>query len=268
MPSWRLKLYRAVQHLAEIEAMVAPLGEVHDYAVTEHAEEKGYRTYKIWTTRPVDPLITVAFGDFLFNVRSALDHIAVSLVPEERETLAAFPILEIDPDVAHSGHGEEDGNRRRYWSRCTTGMPAAAIDVIRSHQPFKVTVPPIFEGRGLQPADAVLAILNTFQNADKHRRLVTVINSLIPSELVAINASSGERTTIELPDPFPDDRLAGDGAAVYRDRYEIRIEGHGIAVVAAGVTKSRHGPYRRILDYMPELLRVATVICDDLEAVQ
>jgi hypothetical protein len=266
-PSWRLKLRRAQEHRSEIERLAAPFRQVHEYVVTEHVEHNGNRIYRIRTPLKVDPYMSVIFGDFLFNVRSALDHIAVSLVPAKHQYSASFPIFLIDPEQTHPGDKKGDQARRETWEKCTKGMPARALTVVRDHQPFNAEPPEMFDGFDLKPADTVLAILSAFQNADKHRHLVTAVSGLDPEEVTATNLSSGEQYIIGGPNPLPPMRIAKDGAIVFAGKFEMHVEGKGTADIAAGISKNPIGPYRRILDFMEELVRVAGVICDEIDAL-
>ena len=42
-------------------------------------------------TEPPDPQIAIVFGDFLFNVRSALDHVAVACAPPSTQAGRGLP---------------------------------------------------------------------------------------------------------------------------------------------------------------------------------
>jgi hypothetical protein len=263
-PSWRLKLQRAEEHLVDILQRIEPLRQAHRFEVTEYPEGGGGREYRLWTPLATDPYVAVMIGDFLFNVRSALDHLAVSLVPTNRQGQASFPILMIDPG-ADTANADADRTRRDYWGRATMGMQSAAVDVIRAVQPFRAEVPDGMKRFNLNPEDHVLAVLRAFQNADKHRRLVTAIEGLRPIRVTATNTASGEVQDIT-PD-LADNHLGGNGATIHRGREEMSIDAIGAVAVAIGISESRTGPFRQIPDFPYELLRTVGRVADDLEAL-
>ncbi len=154
------KLNRAKAHLNALDADLNAEGGPYRLTVEPDAE-RGYYLVKAIRVRETNDW-ALLLGDFLHNVRSALDHMVWQLVlaNDERPSRSnEFPIA-VDP-------GWFDRKAKRYLA----GVHDDAIAVIRSLQPFRVSD----EGkRKLDP----LWLLNELENVDKHR-LVHVL-SLAP----------------------------------------------------------------------------------------
>jgi hypothetical protein len=112
---------------------------------------------------PVPTTLSLRLGDIAHNYRSALDHLAWSLVArgasggaltEAQERQVSFPIAA----------NRADFNQR--VGRCLPGVPTREIAVIRRYQAFQ-------RGRTLTPLHA-LTILAKLSNDDKHRQIQPV----------------------------------------------------------------------------------------------
>src|SRR5664279_1046554 len=76
-----LKIRRAERHAAEVEAaMKTALHPDHYAIVPEYDAKTGDHVYSVQELPPVDPEWAVVIGEVLFNLRSALDHLAWQLV--------------------------------------------------------------------------------------------------------------------------------------------------------------------------------------------
>jgi hypothetical protein len=264
LPSWRLKLKRAAKHREEVVELIKPFGRAQTLIVRENyvRARGGEWEYRLFAPFRPDPNLMVVIGDYLFNLRSALDHLAVALVPNSRRSSASFPILDIDPEAEHSDDAEGDARRRRYWTTATAGMPTAAVKIIRARQPFNAEKPEMFKDIELVPRDHVLALLSAFQNADKHRHLLTVADGLLPTKLDVTLRDTGEGITYDR-DQFARGHLAANGARIYHGKSKADVVAEGTAEVAVGIRKK--GPFRRLPDFLDELTRVVTDLVDDLE---
>jgi hypothetical protein len=63
-------------------------------------QPKGQRhvwLYRLEMTEEPDPMIPVIMGECLYDLRSALDHLAVAMAPRKRKANAAFPVEATDP---------------------------------------------------------------------------------------------------------------------------------------------------------------------------
>jgi hypothetical protein len=100
-------------------------------------------------------------GDFIANLRSALDHLAwqLALLGGAMPTIEiCFPICEVNNSAS-----------RRFFNKCTLGIPTAAVAVIESFQPYHL---------GSDYRSTHLWRLNKLWNIDKHRHLTP--HSILP----------------------------------------------------------------------------------------
>jgi hypothetical protein len=200
-PSWRLKLKRADHHLVALESLVGDGG----FRAHEAQTPDGSWTYTIWAD-DVDPMVPLVLGDLLFNVRSALDHLAVALSPRGRQGKAQFPIFDLDP--------ETDPNLASQWERQTRGIAEPVMEVMRRVQPFATESP--------RHHLHSLGLLHNWQNADKHRSLLVTAAAMKITKMTAHVVGSGEPAEVGA---FPDDPqvLGKSGGVVISgpDRIEI-----------------------------------------------
>jgi hypothetical protein len=222
--SWRRKVARAEEHLLDFANRIAPLQERRAYPVSEGFEDyEGSRQYVRRVSLPHldDPMLEILVGELMFNARSALDHLACALVPPGERTpkvmrATQFPIFTVDID------DPANANARDGWRRQTQGFPAAAADAVKKFQPFAHPHP------SLGAEHHSLALLGDLQNADKHRQLLIVVESLHDPIIRHIDATGG--VTYESD--------AGEGG---------------------------RGPFRGCPDVFALILRNVAGICDELE---
>jgi hypothetical protein len=170
--SWTLKVERAELHFQELRRELAAYANGQRFEVLPvdplpecHLHGGTCWDYELHMTRQPDPLLAVIAGDVLFNLRSALDHIAVAMVPSKLRREASFPI-EVKPIWERKGRRfvvREPDCRRRFRA-ATRGMPRGAVDLIERIQPY--------HGRNEGPEQEALYQLSRLNNADKHRQLV------------------------------------------------------------------------------------------------
>jgi hypothetical protein len=255
--SWDLKLTRAAKHLGEFKEAVAPLVERGPYPVSKRVETNGQArecVRRLAMPQPSDPMLAVIAGDFMFNVRSALDHLAVAVIPPASRTrqvmrTAQFPIFtcdieESDPITGKYLHGRDRGR----WDRMTQGMTSGALQAVKAKQPY------LFGRRNVDPNHSSMAILSLLQNADKHRQLALMARGLFDP---AIRVTHPDGTVTEAPpDKLPDGRLLRDGTVVDRSPMgdplaHLKMEVVGTPQIVIG--DRVEGPYRacpRVFDLM------------------
>jgi hypothetical protein len=170
--SFELKLSRSRRHLRELEVAIESYAETHPYKVVPHEDNTVHplkRTFYAFVNQPPDPALSIILGDVLYNLRSALDHLAVALVAPKRRRRASFPIFVDDlwaTDPASGSYVNADDHARQAFDTATKTMSDEALDVIRSLQPFRT--------HPHAPEKSPLAVLNRLSSADKHSRLVPV----------------------------------------------------------------------------------------------
>ncbi len=108
------------------------------------------------------PLIS---GDFIYNVRSALDHLAAALNPPSRKRSVYFPIFWKGVWEPHV-EGEDQGkaNDRRKWTSSTRTMASQAVEILKRLQPdYDDNV-----GHSSERVVHYLDGINMLSNYDKH----------------------------------------------------------------------------------------------------
>lgn len=171
------KVERAEAHLASlyplINAFLSADRESKPYRLVPEIHAESSRC--LWRFRVVEkpPLDwSTIVGDYLHNLRSALDHLvwvlvrANGCVPTRSN---CFPLFDVEPPRKR-GNGE-----RGRWNRQVAGLHPAVVNFIEDCQPYKAP-----DG----PKAHVLGALRTLSNEDKHR-------AVLPT-LIAINEDTSK----------------------------------------------------------------------------
>jgi hypothetical protein len=166
--SWWLKFARAEQHMEEVKREARRYARKHPYdfiRVRQPNNQFDIR-HQVTITEQPDARLALALGDFIHNLRSALDHVIVASVPkgELRSNFTSFPFARDDP-------WEKIGRRfkirnpetRKNFDRALRGMDKRARAIVIANQPYRHKDP-------LRPP--ILGKINEFDNADKHRELL------------------------------------------------------------------------------------------------
>ncbi|HWC35322.1 MAG TPA: hypothetical protein VG650_10890 [Mycobacteriales bacterium] len=255
--SWALKLERAEKHLKDIEDMLAVIGAPGPYTGSVRVEEQPGDfpvAHILDIAGPEDPMLPVVIGDCLFNMRSALDHVAVASVPADRRFEAQYPIFERDPfQTTGSGKRKRLARPRDHksWVRYTTGMSPDVVAFVKFTQPYNNA------RAGTSPNDHALAVLGKFQNADKHRSLNVVSHGLCD---VTVIADDGKTTGSEKIDGPFERSMLNNGTKIASSKPEVKVEIMGSLVVAlACPPEERH---REIPGALREIYRVVKIIVE------
>ena len=184
------KLRRADLHLQELNEEIGDyVAEDHSRKVSTYDEAKQLSELRIEVGEPPNDLLwSVILGDFLHNVRSALDHLVWQLVllagKQQPGRQHQFPIA-----MTKESYERPDGLR----DRCLAGVAEEHRAIIDRVQPFRL---------GDDVSDHSLAHLRRLSNADKHRILpVTMFMTQAPEEddFVLYDADDDCEIEIELP---------------------------------------------------------------------
>jgi len=168
MDGWWLKIQRAEKHMVDINQEAMRYAESHPYTFQRirllDSDNTIWGRFRI--TKQPDPMIAVMLGDFIHNLRSALDWVIVACSPRKHRYKAGFPILLKDIFAKNA-----DGNfmfgdtERKSVEACLQGLcPEARAYVIRL-QPYHL---------GASTHRAILGLISRLENADKHRELITI----------------------------------------------------------------------------------------------
>lgn len=214
--SWWLKFDRAQYHRREAEAMVASATAEQDIRMQKVRADGGDWIYTVHHDAVVDPSFPAVLGDFLFNLRSALDHIAAAnrLKPTAK---SPFPLFH-DPigQAAVPGEPTKYKSYRNSWAQVRANTNPAAFKAMDAAQPFNAPV-------GVDPTTTALAVLNHLQNRDKHASLTVVTSGIKDIECWVV-----------MPDgdhPIRDPKLAPgmfpNGADIFHDARDLDIRARG-----------------------------------------
>src|SRR5438128_10201797 len=92
--SWWLKLIRAQQHLEELERQIRAYANHNPHWTERRNQTKRDRNiwcYVLRMPKEASPEIGLVLGDVVHNLRAALDHLAVAIVPTDAKSSAGFP---------------------------------------------------------------------------------------------------------------------------------------------------------------------------------
>ncbi len=238
LKSWWIKFDRALEHLLKAEAMVAAATVDQPVRIEKSPNAEGIWEYTVHHDASIDPAFPAVVGDFLFDLRSALDHIAAAnRVKPTWKT--PYPLFH-DPIGGPAAPGEPSKYKRYRdsWDNVRDNTPPAIFDLMDKAQPFNAP-------RGLDPADTALAVLNELHNRDKHASLA-VVTSGIKDMSCWIELPDGRRS---IPDPILPPGMFPNGATVFNHDQDLEIgcRGRIALAIAAGPT----GGYRPL----PQIFR-------------
>lgn len=153
----RVKVERARKHTEELDLELTAFRDSNPYevGVKPHSEPPHHSAYYLISIQDVPVVIPAIAGDVLFNLRAALDHLAVHLVQRNGQTptrYTSFPIIDTDNPAQYNSAK----------ARKVQGMSDAAKDAIDATKPYK-------------GGDDTLWRLHKLNNIDKHRALMTAV---------------------------------------------------------------------------------------------
>jgi len=152
-----LKVERAEAHLARQNFEVTEFLRIQNESIFCEPEDGGLRyVYRVGNPFPIPSHWAALIGDLLFNLRSALDHLAYALTPEPNER-TEFPIFV-----------NEEGPKG-FIKRAPSKMPGVSPDVwnaVKDVQPYTRG-----DKRWLHP----LSEIHELNRIDKHRLLLVAV---------------------------------------------------------------------------------------------
>ena len=163
------KVERASLHLEALHAEIRPFLESepkpYRFVSKVDVETSRYVLLVIIERQPPIEWSLIA-GDFVQNLRAALDHLIWQLVRAnglKPSNGNAFPLFDQEPPKKRS-HRE-----RERWNRMISGVHPAAVNFIEACQPYKGP-----DG----PSRHLLAALRKLSNEDKHRTLIPAFSAV------------------------------------------------------------------------------------------
>lgn len=219
VPSYDLKVDRAEKHLIDLEFEIRRYTRTHPYRVGKRMEGKR-EAYRLEFTRQPDEELAVIAGDFLYNIHSALNHLAASIVPSAKRRKVNFPIFwqgVWEPPV--EGENKQRAKDRERWDSYTRNMPDGAIAIIKANQPPDL-------GGNVDNTHA-LAVVNRLRNTDAHDKLMLVASTLVQPTVWYEDASGTRRGLRDLHrfDPFEGFNHGAEINGIPKDAVNVQIEG-------------------------------------------
>lgn len=155
------KVTRAREHLETLEAATQAFVEAQPHKLTFEFDQQS-RDYLIRAHVEHSPpvMLGVMLGDYLHNLRSALDHLVWQIVVAEGNTPGRWNEFPIVAEEAQFRSGVLVPRQRGKRSPLL-GVGDQAVQIVQSCQPYH---PPPEPG-----AVNLLAVLHDFSNIDKHR---------------------------------------------------------------------------------------------------
>lgn len=224
-----VKLRRADKHLEDLHSIITAWAADGPYEAEHRVEGKrGEHVYRLRFTEEPDEMAAAVVGDFLNNVRSALDYLMAGLVPSARRGRVYFPIVEANPFLRDPHNPrkylERRPEARRRWKTYTQGVEPDALCLIKEFQPFNMGRPP---GKV-----SMLTVLASLSNADKHRQLSAVPVGLEGAQLYVNGIASDAISAFSA-------RVVKAGDELYRGNApaQVEIEGTPIVLIRVGRAK-------------------------------
>jgi hypothetical protein len=163
------KIARAKHHLEDIRRLIEEALDPNGHEIRrEPGERPGAYVYRVEGLGRLDQQISVMMGDYLFNLRSALDHLAWQLVlldggtPTEQ---TKFPILE-------SPRRDATGSTLTVQLDPTV-RSHAILEALEAAQPYSR-----MDGAPQDARSMPLWAINKLNNIDKHRLLLVLAYEL------------------------------------------------------------------------------------------
>lgn len=170
---WWFKIRRAEKHMVDIKQEALKYAGSKPYSLTRIRlrDSQNEIRYRFRITEQPNPIVAVMLGDFIHNLRSALDYIVVACVPKQRRSKAGFPILFQDI-FAKDEDGQfvvNDSCLRKNFETATKGLHPDAKALIIDLQPYWGESV-IVGGSSIH----ILGVISRLENANKHRQLITI----------------------------------------------------------------------------------------------
>ena len=237
--SWWLKFKRAQHHMVDIRREAKRYASTHPYRTVPIRQLQRYdniQRYKLEIVQQPDPVVAVMLGDFVHNLRSALDHVVVAAThPHSKRKNAGFPISTENLWARDSKRRYivRDTERRKSFRRAIDGLPSEAQAIVIRAQPYFLPH---------RAHENILDIISRLENADKHRELITVGTGL--EKPMIIVTAPGERI-VRPPTGLGPNQFLRDDAEIkirvpvpFTTNPEVRMEFRGTASVSI---KIAHG---------------------------
>ena len=125
VPSYVEKVSRAKKHIVDLKEAVDEFAATKPSGITERIEAKPKRKVRrlTFTGDAANILIPILAADAIYNLRSSLDHLQNSIVPNKRRGHVFFPIyFERVWEPGIPGENEQRSKQRSRWLTDVKGL--------------------------------------------------------------------------------------------------------------------------------------------------
>ena len=210
IPSYTEKATWAETHLKKLERLTQDFADAHPYTA-RHTVQQGHDQWHLVFTQTPDRKIPLVAGDFLYNVRACLDHLACALVPSADRRSVSFPIIRhaVWDIPFQEGEGEQVTQARERWNTCTRNMRDEAVTIIKRAQPTDLA----FRGvDALLPDFHVMDVLSRLRNKDTHGGLVVLASALGDPDVTYVTSDGNLHSSVGSVGPG---QALENGARIY-----------------------------------------------------
>ena len=250
VPSFILKADRAEKHLGHLKVKIDEWASTHPYEVRTTLYRKRKAYHLRFTSNP-PPEVSLIAADFVYNLRSGLDHLMSALVPSSRRDSVYFPIyFEGVWEDPVPGEDEEVTKARGRWKSDTTKVRPEAVTILKALQPKAA-------GEGVVNT---FRVLNVLSNTDRHQKLPVVFSALKGIRLIYTDAQGRRHIgPVDTGEPFIDERIAKDGAELVYPKDAVNVYIAGTPLVAIEISEQGNIEIPETFDRALDAYRSRTV---------
>ncbi|HEX6539058.1 MAG TPA: hypothetical protein VF155_07760 [Candidatus Dormibacteraeota bacterium] len=226
VPSYILKAGRAEHHLHDLKLAITKWADSHPYEVRP-AHHRKINAYRLRFTANPPPPISLIAADFVYNLRSGLDHLMTALVPATERSKVYFPIyFQGVWEDADPGEHEKRTKERGRWKSDTAKVRPEAVAILKSLQPPDVAWK---AGHTLH----VFRALNLISNKDRHQKLPLVFTALRSVRMLWVDTQGTRHIEPgDTGDVSVDQAVCQDGAEFHLPKGAMDVQVVGGPVVA------------------------------------
>lgn len=251
VPSYILKANRAEQHLHNLKVGITGWANTHPYEAVPGRQGKRKSYHLRFTSRPPQEIGVIA-ADFVYNVRSGLDHLMAALVPSTERSKVYFPIyFEGVWEDPLKGEDKERLKDRGRWNSDTEKVRPEAIAILKSLQP-KETAGQINS----------FLLVNRVSNHDRHQKLPVLFTGLRGMRIIWTDGEGTKQIgPVDTGDPAADTIVYEDGTELFVPPYAMDVKVAGSPVVAVQIgDPAIHIEIPRVFDQALDVFRRLAIL--------